>query len=75
MSKSEKKEIRIHKNPNNISIEDFESLIMRYGEIIKGGSRPKAHIGNHIYPYKRENPIKASYVEAVIRLIDELEGD
>jgi hypothetical protein len=49
MSKSEKRELKIRNNPKNISIEDFESLIKRYGEIIEGGNHPKAHIGNHIY--------------------------
>jgi hypothetical protein len=34
----------------------------------------KAFIGVHIYPYKRENPVKAHYVEAILGLIDELRG-
>ncbi len=75
MSKADKKEQRIRKNAANVSLEDFEALIQRYGEIIGGGSHPKAHIGNHVYPYKRENPVKAHYVEAVLSLIDELKGE
>jgi hypothetical protein len=74
MSKADKKEQRIRKNTNNVSLEDFEALIKRYGEIIEGGSHPKAHIGNHVYPYKRENPVKAHYVEAILEFIDEVEG-
>ncbi len=75
MSRADKKEQRIRKNTTNVSVADFEALINKYGEIIEGGSHPKAHIGNHIYPYKRENPVKAHYVEAVLRLIDELDGE
>jgi hypothetical protein len=74
MSKADKKETRIRKNITNVSLEDFEALIKRHGEVIEGGNHPKAHIGNHVYPYKRENPVKAHYVEAILRLIDELEG-
>ncbi len=75
MSKTDKKEQRIRKNTTNVSLEDFESLIRRYGEIIAGGSHPKAHIGNHVFSYKKENPVKAHYVETILRLIDELQGE
>ena len=75
MSKADKQERRIRKNTTNVSLEDFEVLIKRYGEIIGGGSHPKAHIGNHVYPYKKENPVKAHYVEAILRFIDEMEGE
>ena len=75
MSKADKQERRIRKNTTNVSLEDFEVLIKRYGEIIGGGSHSKAHIGNHVYPYKKENPVKAHYVEAILRFIDEMEGE
>ena len=74
MTKADKKEERIRKNLNNVSLEDFESLIKLYGEIIEGGSHPKAHIGNHIYPYKRKNPVSAHYVEQILEIIDEVKG-
>ena len=74
MNRSDKKEQRIRKNINNVSLEDFEALAIKYGEIISGGSHPKVHIGGHIYPYKRENPVKAHYVEAILKFIDELKG-
>jgi len=72
MAKKDKRELRIQRNPRNVSLEDFESLIKRYGEIIEGHSHPKAHIANHVYPYKRENPIKGCYVDQILRFIDEL---
>jgi hypothetical protein len=75
MSKAEKRDLKIRKNPHNVSLVDFESLIKRYGKIIEGGNYPKAHIGNHVYPYKRENPVKTWHIEAIIRFIDELEGE
>ena len=71
MSKREKREQQIRNNTANVSLNDFEWLVNQYGEIISGGSHPKAHIGNHVYPFKKENPVKAHYVEAVIRFIDE----
>jgi metallophosphoesterase superfamily enzyme len=72
MAKKDKRELRIQHNPRNVSLEDFESLIKRYGEIIEGHSHPKAHIANHVFPYKRENPIKGCYVDQILRFIDEL---
>jgi hypothetical protein len=74
MGSAEKKEQRIRKNTANVSLEDFEAMIRRYGEIIDGGSHPKAHIGNHVYPYRQKNPVSAHYVEDVLRMIDEQKG-
>jgi hypothetical protein len=37
-----------------------------------GGSHPKAIIGDIMYPYKRENPVKPAYVEGLLEIIDEL---
>ena len=75
MAKQDKRELRIRHNPRNVSLEDFESLIKRYGEIIDGHSHPKAYIANHIYPYKRENPVKGHYVDQILRFIDELKEE
>ena len=73
MSKRDKREQKIRKNTNNVSLEDFEALIKQYGEILTGGNHPKAHIGNHIFPYKKENPVKAHYVRVILEFIDESE--
>jgi len=74
MVKDDKRERRIRRNTRNVSPEDFEWIINRHGKIIRGKSHPKAHIGNHVYPYKRENPIKLHYVETVLKFIDEMKG-
>ena len=75
MSKTDKRELRIRDNINNVSIEEFEALIKRYGRIIKGGSHPKAYVGGHVYAYRRHNPVSAHYVEAIIKFIDEMKGE
>ena len=74
MTKRDRREQKIRKNPTNVSLVEFESLIRRYGKIIEGGSHPKAHINKHFYPYKRTNPVSAHYVRGVLSLIDEMEG-
>lgn len=75
MAKQDKREQRIRHNPRNVSLEDFESLIKQYGEIIEGRSHPKAHIAKHIYPYKRENPVKGCYVDQILRFINEVKKE
>jgi len=72
MSKADKREQRIRENPGNVSVEDFEALIKRYGYVKEGGAHPKAIIGKIKYPYKRENPIKQAYVEGLLEIIDDL---
>jgi len=74
MSKKSKREQKIRDNSHNVALPDFEWLISKYGEIIEGGSHPKAHIGNHVYPYKRENPVKYHFIEAILKFIDEKKG-
>lgn len=74
MTKKDRREQRIRKNPANVSLVEFEALIKRYGEIVEGGSHPKAHINRHFYPYKRTNPVHAHYVRDILGLIDEMEG-
>lgn len=75
MSKADKKDQKIRKNTNNVSLEDFEALIHRYGQIITGGDHPKAYINGHVYPYKRRNPVSAHYVEDILKFIDEMKGE
>jgi hypothetical protein len=75
MSKADKKGQKIRKNINNVSIEDFEALINRYGKIIEGGNHPKAYVNGHVYPYKRHNPVSAHYVESILKIIDEMKGE
>ena len=73
MTRKDSREQKIRDNPTNISLTEFESLVNKYGEIVEGGSHPKAHINKHYYPYKRHNPVNTHYVKGVLRLIDEME--
>lgn len=72
MSKKEKREQKIRENPNNVSLEDFEWLIKKYGYIKTTGSHHKARISSYTMPYKRENPVKPSYVKELLQIIDSL---
>ena len=72
MGKKSKREERIRKSPNNVSLEDFEALIREYGYIKEGGKHPKVRIGSFTMPYKRENPVKPVYVKELLRIIDSL---
>jgi hypothetical protein len=71
MSRKDKREQEIRDNTRNVSLEDFEWLITKYGHIKEGRNHPKAIIGKRVYPYKRTNPIKAPYVEKLIEMIDD----
>jgi hypothetical protein len=71
MSKADKREQRIRNNPLNVSQEDFEWLISRYGKLEFGGNHALASIENVRFPYKRQNPINFHYVEELFRIIDE----
>jgi len=70
LSKKSKLLERIRRDPRNVSLEDFESLINIYGYIETGGKHPKAIIGNHTMTYARENPVKSCYVKELITIID-----
>jgi hypothetical protein len=72
MSKADKREQRIRENVNNVSLDDFEALINKYGFIKMGSNHPKAIIGNTMFPYKRENPVKPAYVKGILEIIDSL---
>jgi hypothetical protein len=70
MSKVDKREQRIRENPGNVSLEDFEALIKKYGHVRTGGSHPKAVIGLVVFAYRRTNPVKPPYVRAILGIID-----
>jgi hypothetical protein len=59
-------------NPRNVSLSNFETLVNSFGYIEEGAKHPKAIIGVHMLPYKRENPMKACYVLALLEIIDSL---
>lgn len=63
----------IRRNPRNIALRDFESLIKLYGDIEEGAKHPKAIIGFHTMPYKRENPVKSCYVLELLEIIEDQE--
>jgi hypothetical protein len=71
MSKANKREEKIRLNTRNVSLEDFEWLICRYGKLESGGEHALASIGNVRYAYKKRNPVDFHYVEELLRIIDE----
>lgn len=71
MAKADKRELKIRQNTKNVSLEDFEWLICRYGYIKAGGSHPEAVIGKDSYPYRKTNPISQYYVKGLLDLLDE----
>jgi len=72
MSKKEKVEARIRNNPKNVSLDDFETLVNKYGRIEMGGKHAKARIGDATLTYKRVNPIPPEYVNDLLEIIDTL---
>ena len=64
----------IRRNPRNLALRDFEALIKRYGHIEESAKHPKAIIGMHTMPYKRENPVKSCYVKELVQIIEEQEA-
>jgi hypothetical protein len=63
---------KLRRNPRNASLRHFESVIKKYGCIEEGSKHPKAIIGKHTMPYKRENPVKSCYVTELLDIIDSL---
>jgi hypothetical protein len=63
---------KVRRNIRNVSLGNFEALIKAYGYIEERGKHPKAIIGVHTMPYKRENPIKSCYVKELLDIIDSL---
>ena len=72
MSKKEKVEARIRNNPRDVSLDDFETLVSKYGRIEMGAKHAKARIGNATLTYKRVNPIPPEYVNDLLEIIDTL---
>lgn len=74
MPRKERRIDRLRQKTGNVSLEDFEAMINAYGHVEPGAKHPKAIIGVHTMPYKRENPVKVCYVKELIAIIDSLEG-
>ena len=72
MSKKEKLEAQIRRNPHNVSLNDFETFACQYGRIEMGGKHAKARIGNTTLTYKRGNPMPPEYVSDLLDIIDSL---
>jgi hypothetical protein len=72
MSRKEKREQRIRNNPANVSVDEFEALIKRYGHIEEGSKHPKAVIGKEVFSYQRTNPAHRPYVDYLLNAIDRL---
>ena len=74
MTRDKKSLEAIRRNPGNVALHDFEALIRRYGYIEEGAKHPKAVIGTHTMPYKRESPVKSCYVKELLEIIEEKEA-
>ena len=74
MSKKEKLEARIRNNPKNVSLDDFELLVQRYGRIVMGTKHAKARIGNFTLTYKKASPMPPEYVVDLLDIIDSLKS-
>jgi len=70
MSKAEKREQKIRQNTKNVSLDDFEWLICKYGSIKMGGNHAVAVINGRLYPYPRKNPVQQPYVIGLLKIID-----
>jgi hypothetical protein len=70
VSNADKREQKIRLNTKNVSLEDFEWLISRYGSIEFGGNHALANISGTRLPYKRKNPVLFHYVEELLVIID-----
>jgi len=73
MSPKKKSLEEMRRNTRNWPLQRFEALIRDYGHIEEGAKHPKAIIGLHTMPYKRENPVKSCYVKELLDIIDEQE--
>ena len=74
MTRGKKPLEAIRQNPRNVALRDFEALIRRYGYIEEGAKHPKAIIGTHTMPYKREDPVKSCYVKELLEITEEQEA-
>ena len=71
MTRGKKSLEAIRRNPRNVALRAFEALIKRYGYIEEGTKHPKAIIGTHTMPYRRENPVKSCYAKELLEIIEE----
>ncbi len=71
MTRKQKLLDKIRQNVRSVSLNDFEALIKAYGYVEEGAKHPKAIIGTHTMPYKRESPVKSCYVKEFLEIIDE----
>jgi hypothetical protein len=72
MSKKDKLEDKIRRNPRNVSLGDFEILVDQYGRVEMGSKHAKARIGNITLTYKRVNPMPPEYVTDLLDIIDNI---
>ena len=72
MTKKAKLEAKIRNNPKNVSLDEFESLVLSYGHIKMGSKHAKARIGKFILTYKRISPMPPEYVTDLLDIIDTL---
>jgi hypothetical protein len=70
VSNAGKREQKIRRNTKNVSLEDFEWLIRRYGSLEFGGNHAIANIGGMRFPYKRKNPVLFHYVQELLKILD-----
>ena len=70
MSKRDKLEARIRNSRKNVSLDDFEALVRKYGRIEMGGKHAKARIGDSTLTHKKVNPIPPEYVTDLLEIID-----
>jgi hypothetical protein len=70
MTRADKREQKIRENTKNVSLEDFEWLIFRYGYIKAGGSHPVAIIGQQSYAYPKTNPVRQVYVKKLLEYLE-----
>jgi hypothetical protein len=75
MSNDDKREQKIRNNIKNVSLTEFKFLIKKYGELVQGGSHPKAIINGHTFPFKKESPVNLNYIKRILEIIDEMKGE
>ena len=82
MSKREKRLLRIQQNPNNVSIDDLEQLMLDYGieqsRSSKGSHRHYSYtvggiIHNLVIPAAK--PVKKIYVQQVLEAIEVISNE
>ncbi|MCA0457718.1 MAG: hypothetical protein LCI00_27380 [Chloroflexi bacterium] len=82
MTKREKRLLRIQQNPNNVSIDDLEQLMLDYGieksRASKGSHRHYHYaVGGTTYHLviPATKPVKKVYIQQVLEAIEEISND